>query len=75
MTAAFPLFLIPLLAAAGSLAFALFAQQFHVPTVFSLTSLPITALGLESARDKFSRSRSEILRKHPMAFLHELGRR
>ena len=67
--------MVTLLAAAGSLAFALFAQQFHVPTVFSLTSLPITALGLESARDKFSRSRSEILRKHPMAFLHELGRR
>jgi hypothetical protein len=66
--------LITIIAGAGSLALALFANQFHVPTVFTLGGLPITAGGLFSARDKFVKSRSDLLRKHPMAFLHELGK-
>lgn len=64
--------LVTLLAAAGTLAFALFAHQFQVPTVFSVAT---TAGGIFSAREKFLKARSDILRKHPMAFLHELGRR
>jgi hypothetical protein len=67
--------LVTILATAGSLALAMFAQQFHIPTVFTLASAPVTVGGLISAREKFVRSRSDILRKHPMAFIYELGRR
>ena len=68
--------LITIIALTGSLALALFANQFQIPTVFTLSGsgLPITAGGVLSARDKFAKSRSDLLRKHPMAFLHELGR-
>jgi hypothetical protein len=64
--------LVTLIAATGSLALALFANQFHIPTVFTLAGGLPTAGGILSARDKFIKSRSDILRKHPMAFICEL---
>jgi hypothetical protein len=67
--------LVTLLATAGSLAFAMFAHQFHLPTAFTWTGAPATLGGIVSARDKFLKSRSDVLRKHPLAFICEIGKR
>jgi hypothetical protein len=59
----------------GGVALAMFAQQFNVPAAYTWTAAPLTVGGIVSARDKFLQSRSDVLRKHPMAFIFELGKR
>ena len=42
--------------------------------VLTAAGVPVSLGGVIAARSKYLKARSEVLRKHPMAFLYELGR-
>jgi hypothetical protein len=54
----------------GAVAASLFG--FHLPDVVSASEGPVTIGGLLALKTKFAKSRRDVLKKHPMAYLYEL---
>jgi hypothetical protein len=65
--------LVTLLASVGTIAHALFSTPVPFPEVVTATGAVVTLGGLLATRSKFLKARGDILRKHPMAYLYELG--
>ena len=65
--------LVTILAAGGILFSGVFPAAHAFLGVSTATGVPVTLGGVVSARNKYLRARADILRKHPMALLHELS--
>ncbi|MBJ6127204.1 hypothetical protein [Microvirga splendida] len=66
--------LVTAIAAAGSLYAATKGIPFDVPSAMTIAGAPVTAGGLLATHNKFTATRKAIMKKHPMAYLHELNR-
>ncbi len=66
--------IITFLAATGSLAGFVYPPANAIAGVMTAAGAPVTLGGILSARSKLLKARSDVLRKHPMAFLYELGK-
>jgi len=58
-------------AGAGAIAAAVFAQQLPVPEALSAVSGVVSTGGLISAKSKWAEERRKILQEHPTAYLYE----
>lgn len=65
--------LVTLIGVAVPVASALFPPLYNLQGVFTLTGAPVTLGGAVSTGNKYLRARADLLRKHPMAFVHELS--
>jgi hypothetical protein len=60
--------------AVGGLAVAgLAAAHFPIPEAFTMAGAPATVGGLLGVGSKFGAKRRDVLRKHPMAYLYQIG--